>query len=179
MDWRQYMYFLCLCTVAIVYSYVLLVAVVIILLLRKKLSSVIKPIFHMRRKTKNTDRTKILKNYQNPGPKRYNQSGVKKMRNNFSDKLGDGQDFINEVTTIGTTNHVNIVAFLGFCSEGSKRALIYDFMPNGSLDNFFYAKKSKNKYTLTAEDLLRTSLCVSGLEGWSTCIGDVAHRFCI
>jgi serine/threonine protein kinase len=27
---------------------------------------------------------------------------------------------------------------MGFCFEGSKRALIYEFMPNGSLDKFIY-----------------------------------------
>ncbi|KAF4360785.1 hypothetical protein F8388_015108 [Cannabis sativa] len=46
-------------------------------------------------------------------------------------KSKDGQDFINEVATISRTSHVNIVTLLG-----SKRALIYEFMPNGSLENY-------------------------------------------
>ncbi|KAJ4713431.1 putative Receptor-like protein kinase [Melia azedarach] len=51
---------------------------------------------------------------------------------------GNGQEFINEVASIGRTSHVNVVALLGYCLEDSKRALIYEFMPNGSLEKFIY-----------------------------------------
>ncbi|XP_020977932.1 LEAF RUST 10 DISEASE-RESISTANCE LOCUS RECEPTOR-LIKE PROTEIN KINASE-like 2.4 [Arachis ipaensis] len=47
-----------------------------------------------------------------------------------------GEEFINEVASIIGTAHVNIVPFLGFCYKPNKRALIYEFMPNGSLDKF-------------------------------------------
>lgn len=50
----------------------------------------------------------------------------------------NGQDFISEVATIGRIHHVNVVRLAGFCVEGSKRVLIYDFMANGSLDNFIF-----------------------------------------
>ncbi|XP_038984726.1 PR5-like receptor kinase [Phoenix dactylifera] len=60
----------------------------------------------------------------------------------LSDSKGDGEEFVNEVASIGRTSHVNIVSLLGFCSEGSKRALIYEFMPNGSLDKYIYSEKS-------------------------------------
>ena len=50
----------------------------------------------------------------------------------------DGQDFINEVATIGWIHHVNVVQLIGFCVGGSKRALVYDFMPNGSLDKYIF-----------------------------------------
>jgi serine/threonine protein kinase len=33
-----------------------------------------------------------------------------------------------------------IVTLLGFCYERTKKALIYEFMPNGSLDKFIYDK---------------------------------------
>ncbi|KAM1025534.1 hypothetical protein ACFX13_039373 [Malus domestica] len=49
---------------------------------------------------------------------------------------GNGEEFINEVASIGRTSHVNIVTLFGFCYERDKRALIYEFMPNGSLDSF-------------------------------------------
>ena len=55
----------------------------------------------------------------------------------------DGQDFINEVATIERIHHVNVVPLIGFCVEGSKRALVYDFMPNGSLDKYIFLKKKK------------------------------------
>ncbi|RZB57963.1 Rust resistance kinase Lr10 isoform A [Glycine soja] len=53
---------------------------------------------------------------------------------------GNGQDFISEVATIGRTYHQNIVQLIGFCVHGSKRALVYEFMPNGSLDKFLFSK---------------------------------------
>ncbi|QCD99824.1 somatic embryogenesis receptor kinase 4 [Vigna unguiculata] len=54
---------------------------------------------------------------------------------------GNGQDFINEVATIGRIHHQNIVNLIGYCVEGSKLALIYEFMPNGSLDKFIFSKE--------------------------------------
>ena len=43
----------------------------------------------------------------------------------------NGQDFINEIATIGRIHHVNVVRLEGFCIQGSKWALVYDFMSNG------------------------------------------------
>ncbi|KAF3431750.1 hypothetical protein FNV43_RR26486 [Rhamnella rubrinervis] len=96
--------------------------------------------------------------------RRYSYSEVKKMTNCFTNKIAqggqgrvfkgklqnsqlvavkvlnqskdNGEEFINEVATIGRTSHVNVVSLLGFCFEGPKRALIYEFMPNGSLEKF-------------------------------------------
>ncbi|BBG96826.1 Protein kinase superfamily protein [Prunus dulcis] len=53
----------------------------------------------------------------------------------------NGQDFINEVATIGRIHHVNVVQLIGFCVEGSKRALVYDFMPNGFLDKYLFSQQ--------------------------------------
>ncbi|GAU21221.1 hypothetical protein TSUD_11390 [Trifolium subterraneum] len=54
---------------------------------------------------------------------------------------GKGQDFISEVATIGRIHHLNVVQLIGFCAEGSKRALVYEFMSNGSLDKFIFSKE--------------------------------------
>lgn len=51
----------------------------------------------------------------------------------------NGEEFLNEVISIGRTSHVNVVTLLGFCLEGSKRALVYEYMPNGSLDRYIYS----------------------------------------
>ncbi|KAL1183466.1 hypothetical protein V6Z11_A02G184500, partial [Gossypium hirsutum] len=59
----------------------------------------------------------------------------------------NGQDFISEVATIGRIHHVNVAKLVGFCVEGSKQALVYDFMPNGSLDKIIFS--GENKITLT------------------------------
>ncbi|CAO2174541.1 unnamed protein product [Urochloa humidicola] len=59
------------------------------------------------------------------------------------DSKGNGDEFVNEVMSIGKTSHVNIVSLFGFCLEGSKRALIYEYMPNGSLDKYIYSENPK------------------------------------
>ncbi|VVA27307.1 PREDICTED: rust resistance kinase Lr10 [Prunus dulcis] len=53
----------------------------------------------------------------------------------------NGQDFINEVATIGRIHHVHVVQLIGYCVEGSKRALVYKFMSNGSLDKHIFRKE--------------------------------------
>jgi serine/threonine protein kinase len=100
-------------------------------------------------------------------PIRYSYSEIKKMTKSFKDKLGEGgygivykgtlrsgrlvaikilgkskangQDFINEVATIGRIHHVNVVQLIGFCVERSNRALIYEFMPKGSLNKYIFS----------------------------------------
>ncbi|KAK9156052.1 hypothetical protein Sjap_003532 [Stephania japonica] len=48
----------------------------------------------------------------------------------------DQKQFRNEVSTIGIIQHVNLVRLRGFCSEGRKKMLVYDLMPNGSLEKY-------------------------------------------
>ncbi|XP_044977953.1 G-type lectin S-receptor-like serine/threonine-protein kinase At2g19130 isoform X2 [Hordeum vulgare subsp. vulgare] len=93
---------------------------------------------------------------------------MQSVTNNFSDKLGGGsfgsvfkgslpdatamlvavkklegvrqgeKQFRAEVSTIGTIQHVNLIRLLGFCSEGRRRLLVYEHMPNGSLDRHLF-----------------------------------------
>ncbi|XP_028774189.1 LEAF RUST 10 DISEASE-RESISTANCE LOCUS RECEPTOR-LIKE PROTEIN KINASE-like 2.1 [Neltuma alba] len=100
-------------------------------------------------------------------PIRYSYKQLKTMTKGFKTKLGEGgfgtvykgklrsgpdvaikmlgnkskascQDFINEVATVGRIRHFNVVRLVGFCVEGTKRALIYEFMSNGSLDKHIF-----------------------------------------
>ncbi|XP_012701627.1 G-type lectin S-receptor-like serine/threonine-protein kinase At2g19130 [Setaria italica] len=44
------------------------------------------------------------------------------------------KEFRAEVSSIGMIQHINLVKLIGFCCQGSKRLLVYEYMPNHSLD---------------------------------------------
>ncbi|XP_057522110.1 probable receptor-like protein kinase At5g39030 isoform X2 [Amaranthus tricolor] len=77
----------------------------------------------------------------------------------------DMVEFINEVVSIGNTNHKNIVKLLGFCYEGSKHALIYDYMPCGSLEKFTHGGRDENNQQLSWKSLFEIAIGIArGLE---------------
>ncbi|KAJ3694442.1 hypothetical protein LUZ60_009922 [Juncus effusus] len=133
----------------------------------------------------------ILERYGSLAPKRYKYSELKKITNSFRDKLGEGgfgtvykgteqngdlvavkflhnstsngEEFINEVISISRTSHINIVNLLGFCIHGTKQALVYEYMPNGSLDRYIYAENPKT--TLGWDKLYEIAIGIArGLE---------------
>ncbi|KAL8550832.1 hypothetical protein ACS0TY_000057 [Phlomoides rotata] len=105
-------------------------------------------------------------------PIRYSYSNINKMTRGFREELGqggygkvykgklrsgrdvavkllgkagaNGKDFMNEIATIGRIHHVNVINLVGYCAERSKRVLVYDFMPNGSLDKYIYKEDGVN-----------------------------------
>ncbi|CAM0878830.1 unnamed protein product [Alopecurus aequalis] len=113
----------------------------------------------------------MIVSYGSLAPKRYMYSEVLKITSSRSDQLGrggygvvfkgrlhdgrlvavkflhdckgNGDEFVNEVMSIGRTSHVNVVSLHGFCLEGSKRALIYEYMSNSSLDKYIYSESPK------------------------------------
>uniref|UniRef100_A0A453DAK5 Protein kinase domain-containing protein n=1 Tax=Aegilops tauschii subsp. strangulata TaxID=200361 RepID=A0A453DAK5_AEGTS len=112
---------------------------------------------------------KFLRMQQMIGPTRYAYTDIVAVTSHFRDKLGqggygsvykgvllpgdvhvaikmldgksscDGEDFISEVSTIGRIHHVNVVRLVGFCSEEMRRALVYEYMPHGSLDKYIFS----------------------------------------
>ena len=123
------------------------------------------------KKKKNENIKAFLRSHNLLALRQYSYGEIKRVTNSFNDKLGEGgfggvykgtlpdgrlvavkvlsdsksngEDFINEVSSISRTSHVNIVSLLGFCYK-PKRVLIYEYMPNGSLDKLIYNQGSSS-----------------------------------
>ncbi|KAE8796305.1 putative receptor-like protein kinase [Hordeum vulgare] len=136
----------------------------------------------------------FLKTYGTSKPTRYTFSEVKKITRRFKDKVGhggfgsvyrgelpnglpvavkmlqnstgEGEEFTNEIATIGLIHHANIVRLLGFCSEGTRRAVIYEYMPNESLEKHIFSHNSNiSRQLLVPKKMLDIALGVSrGME---------------
>lgn len=123
---------------------------------------------------------KFLEDYKTLNPTRYSYNELKKITGKFKHKIGqggygsvykgklsngvpvavkifegsegNGSDFINEVATTGRIHHFNIVRLLGFCSEGMRCAILYEFMVNGSLEKFIFSEKGKPSHQVLSWD---------------------------
>tara|TARA_B110000858_G_scaffold153709_1_gene175255 strand:+ start:208 stop:1176 length:969 start_codon:yes stop_codon:yes gene_type:complete len=70
---------------------------------------------------------------------------VKCLKHNNNDI--EYQDMINEISVISHLRHPNLVLFLGACTITDPLLLLYEFMPHGSLDNY-YLNNSNQKNRL-------------------------------
>ncbi|KAL1225149.1 L-type lectin-domain containing receptor kinase IV.4 [Cardamine amara subsp. amara] len=48
------------------------------------------------------------------------------------------KEFVAEIVSIGQMSHRNIVPLIGYCRRRDELLLVYDYMPNGSLDKYLY-----------------------------------------
>ncbi|KAG7981316.1 hypothetical protein I3843_05G227200 [Carya illinoinensis] len=116
----------------------------------------------------------FLDDYRSYKPTRYLYADLKRITNQFTEKLGEGaygtvfkgklsneihvavkilnssmgngEEFINEVGIMGRIHHVNVVRLVGFCADGFRRALVYEFFSNYSLEKFIFSENSKSHF---------------------------------
>ncbi|XP_050236294.1 L-type lectin-domain containing receptor kinase SIT2-like [Mercurialis annua] len=54
------------------------------------------------------------------------------------------KEFVAEIASMGRLRHRNLVNLLGYCRRKGELFLVYDHMPNGSLDKFLFTNEKPN-----------------------------------
>ncbi|XP_057419666.1 L-type lectin-domain containing receptor kinase IX.1-like [Lotus japonicus] len=138
------------------------------------------------------------------GPKRFPYNKLVSATNKFIEKLGQGgfggvykgylkdlnsyvaikriskdsrqgvQEYATEVKVISQLRHRNLVQLIGWCHRKNDFLLIYEFMPNGSLDSHLYGSKSFLSWKVRYNIALGLASALLYLqEEWEQC---VIHR---
>ncbi|KAM7523566.1 hypothetical protein LguiA_013468 [Lonicera macranthoides] len=107
------------------------------------------------------------------GPRAFTYAELEAITNGFTDEVGSGsfgtvykgtiqntekvvavkrlekglvegeREFQTEMKVIGKTHHRNLVKLLGYCLEGPKRLLVYEYMSNGSLTDILFKHENQ------------------------------------
>jgi serine/threonine protein kinase len=115
---------------------------------------------------------KFLKDMEREKPTRFTSQQLRIATKNFTNLLGSGgfgfvykgifrdgtivavkvlygssdqtieKQFMAEVSTIGRVHHFNLVRLYGFCFEKYMRAVVYEYLGNGSLDRYLFSENN-------------------------------------
>ncbi|CAA0830873.1 Protein kinase superfamily protein [Striga hermonthica] len=84
---------------------------------------------------------------------------VKILNHTKGNNNNKGEDFLNEVATIGKIRHVNVVRLVGYCADGYQRALVYEYLENDSLEK--YISSGNQGRTLGWEKMLQIAIGIA------------------
>ncbi|XP_043716864.1 leucine-rich repeat receptor-like protein kinase TDR [Telopea speciosissima] len=88
---------------------------------------------------------------------------VKKLWSKNKETVRKRRGVLAEVDVLGNVRHRNIVRLLGYCSNNESTLLLYEYMPNGSLDDLLHGKnKAQN---LVADWLTRYKIAMGIAQG--------------
>ncbi|XWS71655.1 hypothetical protein CRYUN_Cryun03dG0156900 [Craigia yunnanensis] len=79
--------------------------------------------------------------YKGVLPSSNEQIAVKRVSHNSRQGM---KEFVAEIASMGRLRHRNLVQLLGYCRRKGELLLVYDFMPNGSLDKFLFGDEKLN-----------------------------------
>ncbi|CAH1450327.1 unnamed protein product [Lactuca virosa] len=66
------------------------------------------------------------------------RDGFVAVKNLLNNKGQAEKEFKVEVEAIGKVRHKNLVGLLGFCADGAKRLLVYEYVDNGNLEQWLH-----------------------------------------
>ncbi|KAL8125948.1 hypothetical protein AgCh_013301 [Apium graveolens] len=88
---------------------------------------------------------------------------------------GQGKvEFFSELSIIGTLRHRNLVRLQGWCHEKGEILLVYDYMPNGSLDKALFESRMTLQWVHRKKILMGVASALAYLH--QECENQVIHR---
>ncbi|KAH6795130.1 S-locus lectin protein kinase family protein [Perilla frutescens var. hirtella] len=69
------------------------------------------------------------------------------------------EEFMNEVEVISRLQHRNLVKLLGCCVESEEKMLVYEYMPNGSLDAYLFDSHKQEFLDWPTRKLIIEGIC--------------------
>ncbi|VAH37663.1 unnamed protein product [Triticum turgidum subsp. durum] len=76
---------------------------------------------------------------------------VKVLKVSMNKKVQEG--FMAEIGTIGRTYHVHLVRLYGFCFDPDTKALVYEYLENGSLEKYLYRDGEECQHRIVHYDI--------------------------
>ncbi|XP_021624728.1 probable serine/threonine-protein kinase PBL10 isoform X3 [Manihot esculenta] len=98
---------------------------------------------------------------------------VKKLRD---DSCQGQQEWLTEIKYLGHLCHPNLVKLMGYCIEDKNRLLVYEFMPNSSLDRHLFETGHSPVQTITWHHRIKVALNVAKALAFLHHEVDAIHR---